>query len=346
MCYNYSNREKEYVFAYRGRPFAVLDSSNFPTPASSYIDHHLVLELGLKMKDVQCKKISFCGKKLRLLGKVSCTVQCVVNGSFLGNFNFKASVIEDLKFHFDTHCVAGAQLSLLLNPDCGQDTSSGEIDESNTNLFSSPGSSSSSSPTSTPRRTTPARPTAPTSSTARTSAPISSTARTSAPSSAARPSACPSSPPGFHPQPQFGNAIVKQKRLEINVTVGNVYSEPFRPLIANTETYSNVFQDADLQPTSNAEIRALLAADPNGKLHKGNNGQSQFMMSSGYTYEMGHGRNKCGYSRCVTKPGHWSSINDVPHNCCWHRQWLRPPNFKPCDPGCFGGLCQCLDSYK
>ena len=61
---------------------------------------------------------------------------------------------------------------------------------------------------------------------------------------------------------------------------------------------------------------------------------------------MGHGRQKCGYSRCVTRPGHWSSITDVPHNCCWHRQWLRPPNFKPCDPGCYGGLCQCLDSYK
>ena len=58
------------MFAYRGRPFAVLDSSNFLTPASSYIDHHLVLELGLKLKDVQCKKISFCGwKEAQIVGK-------------------------------------------------------------------------------------------------------------------------------------------------------------------------------------------------------------------------------------------------------------------------------------
>ena len=96
LCYNYSEREKEYIFAYRGRPFAVLNSNNFPTPASSFVDHHLVMELGLKMKDVQCKKISFCGKKLRMLGKVSCTVQCIIDGGFLWNFSFKANVIEDL----------------------------------------------------------------------------------------------------------------------------------------------------------------------------------------------------------------------------------------------------------
>ena len=343
LCYNYSERETEYVFAYRGRPFAVLKSNNFPTPASSFVDHHLVMELGLKMKDVQCKKISFCGKKLRMLGKVSCTVQCIIDGGFLGNFSFKANVIEDLKFHFDSHCIAGAQMLRLLNPtemaDCGQDTPCST--QSDVNIVpSSPGSSSTSSPsvspTSTPRRKAPARP----------SALSSSSARTPATSSAARPSACLSSPPGFPLQPQFCNAIAKQKRPEINVTIGNVYSEPFRPLIANTETFSNVFADADLQPTSNAEIRVLLQTDPSGKLIKGNSGQTQFQMSSGYIYKMGHGRQKCGYSRCVTRPGHWSSITDVPHNCCWHRQWLRPPNFKPCDPGCYGGLCQCLDSYK
>ena len=109
LCYNYSEREKEYIFAYRGRPFAVLNSNNFPTPASSFVDHHLVMELGLKMKDVQCKKISFCGKKLRMLGKVSCTVQCIIDGGFLGNFSFKANFIEDLKFRDVLQCVCRCQ---------------------------------------------------------------------------------------------------------------------------------------------------------------------------------------------------------------------------------------------
>ena len=39
-------------------------------------DHHLVRELGLKITDVSCKKISFAGKKLRMLGRVSFTAQC------------------------------------------------------------------------------------------------------------------------------------------------------------------------------------------------------------------------------------------------------------------------------
>ena len=69
--------------------------------------------------------------------------------------------------------------------------------------------------------------------------------------------------------------------------IGNVYSEPFRPLIANTETYSNVFKDANLQPTSHAEVHALLKPDPDGKRDKGKSGQTQFMMSSGLIYEMG-----------------------------------------------------------
>ena len=64
--YNYNNNEMELVLCYRSRPFAVLSSSLFPTPNSSYIDHHLVMELGLKMTDIGCRKFSFCGKKLRI----------------------------------------------------------------------------------------------------------------------------------------------------------------------------------------------------------------------------------------------------------------------------------------
>ena len=69
--------------------------------------------------------------------------------------------------------------------------------------------------------------------------------------------------------------------------IGNVYPKPFRPLIANTETYSNLFKDADLQPTSHAEDHALLKPDPDGKLDIGKTGQTQFMMSSGLIYETG-----------------------------------------------------------
>ena len=49
--YDYANHEQEYVMCHKNRPFAVLLSPNLPTPTSSFIDHRLVQELGLKMND-------------------------------------------------------------------------------------------------------------------------------------------------------------------------------------------------------------------------------------------------------------------------------------------------------
>ena len=77
MKYDYGNKDQEHVFCYKNRPFAMLVSSNLPTTTSNFIDHFLVQELGIKISDLQCKKICFGGRKLRLLGKVSCTVQCI-----------------------------------------------------------------------------------------------------------------------------------------------------------------------------------------------------------------------------------------------------------------------------
>ena len=122
--YNYNNNEEELVLCYRNRPFAVLQSSFLPTPTSNYIDHQLVMELGMKMSDVSCKKISFGGKKLRLLGRVSFSAQCVNDGNIFGSFHFKASVIENLQQHFDTHAIAGSKMTTLLNGGGDDDASS------------------------------------------------------------------------------------------------------------------------------------------------------------------------------------------------------------------------------
>ena len=85
LCYNYGGGNKEFVFSCKNCPFAVLCSSSLPTPAATLIDHNLVMELGLKLTDLQCKKISFAGKKLRLLGKISTTVQCIKDGKMFAN---------------------------------------------------------------------------------------------------------------------------------------------------------------------------------------------------------------------------------------------------------------------
>ena len=121
--YKYNNHEEEFVLCYRSRPFAVLSSSFFPTPTSSFIDHHLVMELGIKMTDISCKKFSFCGKKLWMLGKVTFTAQCVQDGRVFGNFHFKATVVEDLKHHFDSHAIAGAKMTSFLHGECSNTSS-------------------------------------------------------------------------------------------------------------------------------------------------------------------------------------------------------------------------------
>ena len=128
MKYLYGNQEEEFVFCHKGRPFAILKSPHLPTPPSTFIDHLLVNELKLKMTDIQCKKLYYGGKKLRILGKVSCTIQCVKEGNIVGNFFLKASVVEDLKQHFDTHGIAGNKMAALLQGDCDESincTSSG-----------------------------------------------------------------------------------------------------------------------------------------------------------------------------------------------------------------------------
>ena len=114
--YKYSNYEEEHIFSCRGRPFAVLVSSFLPTPPASLIDYELVRDLKLKMTDIQCKKFSFAGNKLRILGSVSTSVQCVHEGRLIGNHHIRARVVSDLNKTFDTHCIAGDKLKQQLSP--------------------------------------------------------------------------------------------------------------------------------------------------------------------------------------------------------------------------------------
>ena len=77
--YQYANEEKEYVFCVKGRPFACLTSPHLPTPTASLIGYELVRSLGLKMTDLQFRKFSYAGFKMRTLGKISTAVQFVID---------------------------------------------------------------------------------------------------------------------------------------------------------------------------------------------------------------------------------------------------------------------------
>ena len=105
----YTNGDREYVFAVKSRPFACLVSPHLSTPTSSLIDYDLVRSLGLKMSDFKCQKFFFGGFKMRILGKVSLTVQTIQDGLPCGTFHIKANVVTDISKNFDTDCVAGSK---------------------------------------------------------------------------------------------------------------------------------------------------------------------------------------------------------------------------------------------
>ena len=110
------NGDLEFVVACKGRPFTILTSPQLPTPPINYVDYGLINDLGLRMTDLQCRKLFFSGEKLRILGKVSTSVQWIVDGSPLGNLHFKAHVVEDLRKVFNTHAIACEKLQKKFDP--------------------------------------------------------------------------------------------------------------------------------------------------------------------------------------------------------------------------------------
>ena len=108
--YQYGSSDEEYIFACKGRPFAVLLSNNLPTPVSTLIDHHMVRDLGLKISNLQCRKFCFAGHKMRILGQVSTAVQCITNGKTSGGFHLKGLVVTNLDQLLDTQVVAGIKM--------------------------------------------------------------------------------------------------------------------------------------------------------------------------------------------------------------------------------------------
>ena len=87
--YSYE-KEKEFVFSCKGRPFTSLVSKDVSTPTSTLIDYDLVRDQNIKMTDLQCQKFTFAGFKMRILGQICTAVQCVKDGFVAGSFQFTA----------------------------------------------------------------------------------------------------------------------------------------------------------------------------------------------------------------------------------------------------------------
>ena len=267
---------------------------------------------------------------MRILGKVSITVQTIHDGLASGNFHLKANVVMDLFKNFEIETIAGMKLRKQLEGDGSNCTYSGAL---------STGSSASSTP-STPRSSPP---------TPRSSPPPSRTAtppRARSPSPP--PAPAPTSPPGFPTKPQFRDSVpkkapsswMKQKKPRISVSMLTTLADSTirgRNLHHLEETFCN----ADIMPDTNKELRALHEADPNGRVTVDDSRIMTFTTSSGLRYEQGHGRNSCHPTKCQDK-----AEDEIPNNCGFMiGQWLIPYGFKPCGPDCRAGFCTCINYY-
>merc|ERR1711949_55220 len=225
MSYNYGNEDREFIFCVKGRPFPCLVSPHIPTPTASLVDYHLVRDLGLQMTNLQCQKFSFCGFKLRILGKISMTVQCIHDGVSSGTFHIKGNCVLDLAKNLDTECVAGNKMAAQLR---------GE------NISPSPAATP--RPPSTPPRAAPSpAPSVPAAAPPRTPPPRKYPSWMKTP---------PRSPPGF-PSPLYAASPGIANIPVLQVSTNGL---DLSPRTANLNASSLAFNDADLKGDENLQI--------------------------------------------------------------------------------------------
>ena len=355
--YKYSEYEAEHIFSCRGRPFAVLVSSFLPTPPASLIDYDLVRDLKLKMTDIQCKKFSFAGNKLRILGTVSTSVQCVHNGRLIGNHHIRARVVSDLNKTFDTHCIAGDKLRLQLFPTttAAEDNTNHDDDgESLSKCSKSPrarGSTCHNIPRSHDREEVIPRP---------SRLPARNEDILLTPVRDERPIDVVNTGGGgpfdvihggdgpFDVQPGDGDDDDIHDDLHLDHGCETPRPVPakmiadqsnFSAAQANNYTIVLAFGDADLAKTEDEARKILLDHCPCGTEER-MEPKFTFTHYDGYLFQFGHGRNKCSRRKCLTQPD-----ARLPSNCAFHDQWCWPTNFSHCSLQCKGAFCSCLNNY-
>ena len=372
--YKYSDYEQEHIFSCRGRPFAVLVSSFLPTPPASLIDYDLVKDLKLKMTDIQCKKFSFAGNKLRILGTVSTSVQCVHNGRLIGNHHIRARVVSDLNKTFDTHCIAGDKLRLQLCPTTTAAENDTNHDDDDDESFSKSSESprargstcqniprSCASDRSMPRPPvrsedillTPVRDHRPTSVPLAGGGPLDVTHGGGGPLDVTHDGGGPldvthGGGGPFDAQPRDGDDDDHPDDLHLDhgcetprpVPAKEIADQAnFNAAQANNYTIVLAFGDADLAKTEDEARKILLKHCPCGTEER-MEPKFTFTHYDGYLFQFGHGRNKCSRRKCLTQPD-----ARLPSNCVFHDQWCWPTNFSHCSLQCRGAFCSCLDNY-
>ena len=343
LCHQYPNTDKEYVFVFKGQPFATSTSSSGPTPDTTLIDATLVKQFKMKITDYKCLRFNFLGQQMRNIGKVSTFVQCVKDGMPIGQFPFTATVVRGLTDCLDVDCIASTKLVSQLTGSSQDDKespkrkkvkTSPKLKKDNLEVKSEDAAPSvvaavpgveavirpevshgdQSPPLLTPPRQTNHMP--------------------------------PASPPGF-PTPKFPrpNLCVPYSPPRIPAKVQQLQ---LSPLSSNIHLLDDEYWGADVKPYYE-EMRTL---EVNGaqdsryeycQLDELGNREFDFTkvtaMDQAYDYWSGHGRNKCT-PECLNMEGH------LPNNCGFHPQFQFPAKFRICSEQCRGAFCVCLRSYR
>ena len=340
------DKEKEYVFSCRGRPFTSLVSMDVPSPTSTLIDYELVRDLKIKMTDLQCKKFTFAGFNMRILGQICTGVQCVMDGFIAGTFQLSAFVVLDLAKNLDTFSVAGKKLASLLSPTTTSTASPSPKTRAKTSAPSTPARASPSALARTSASPPPKRATT-SAQKGRTSPTVSSSPQkmslqpqSSPPPTVSHVSVRPlSSPPGF-PTPMF---VKKTAEPPVCLSVRAVQLQK-SPLSTNVEYFDKTFDGADKMPPVMEKKVLKKHFKEDAHFEDTNDGGFVMRTTAGIRYVSGHGEFKYSPDCYIL---HGNGPKGVPNNCGFHQQWLFHEGFQPCGPKCHGAFCiTCFDDAK
>ena len=307
--------DREFVVACKGRPFTILTPTSLPTPTVTYVDHKLVAELKLRISDLQCSRLHYGSKKLRILGRISTSVQCIEDGIVSGNLHMKALVVENLCENFDVHSIAGIKMNQILSHISSLDTTDDSHEPTN-------------SPLKKKKRKTLISPVEKTP----TSTPSSTPERAQNVSSS--------------PSPDYA-----ARRIAINAAIAAQAKLPADPSIFARIGYSPTSPPAPVFTRDSPNFRSPRSSPPGfpvdsaspssniSRLHA-MGGVTLAQVSNGAhgpLFYPGHGPNLCLPS---------CRQYDPPMNCGYNEEWFLPTGFQMCGSVCCGAFCGCLRGYN
>ena len=105
--------EGRHIFVCKKFPFEIL--RNAYSPNENLVDENFVHRLNLNQSNLTCENYRIGSETVRIVGKISTTVQIIAEGAIVGSMQLKANVVRDLKLLFGTEALPGHVLSQKLS---------------------------------------------------------------------------------------------------------------------------------------------------------------------------------------------------------------------------------------